>query len=183
MSTKTQLVTADELLKMPRGRFRYELVEGELKTMSPAGFEHGALVMNVSIILGPYVKANDLGVCLGAETGFRLASDPDTVLAPDVAFVRRERIPAGGLPKKFWSGPPDLAVEVMSPGDSSAEAARKAGAWLTAGALLVWTVNPKKRTVAVHRSAQDVVVLNEDDELGGGEVVPGFRCKVSEIFS
>ena len=115
MSSKTQLVTADELLRMPRGRFRYELVEGELRTMSPAGSEHGAIVMNVSVVLGLHVRANDLGVCFGAETGFKLASNPDTVLAPDVAFVNRARIPAGGLPKKFWSGAPDLAIEVMSP--------------------------------------------------------------------
>jgi Uma2 family endonuclease len=182
MSTKTQLVTADELLKMPRGRFRYELVEGELKTMSPAGGEHGALAFNFSLILGPYVKAHNLGVCFGAETGFKLASNPDTVLAPDAAFVRRERVPADGIPKKFWPGPPDLAVEIMSPGDTVAEAGRKTADWLAAGALAVWVVNPKKRTVTAHRATDEVVVLHEDDYLEGGEVVPGFRCKVSEIF-
>lgn len=182
MSTKTQLVTADELLLMPRGRFRYELVEGELKTMSPAGSEHGALVINISLIVGLHVKTNALGICFGAETGFKLASDPDTVLAPDLAFVRRERVPAGGLTKKFWPGAPDLAVEIMSPGDTPAEARKKAVDWLAAGARMVWVVDPKRRTVTVHRSPGDVATLGEGDELDGGEVVPGFRCKVAEIF-
>jgi Uma2 family endonuclease len=182
VSTKTQLVTADELLRLPRGRFRYELVEGELRTMSPAGSEHGALVINLSLILGSYVKASKLGVCFGAETGFKLASDPDTVLAPDVAFVNRSRIPAGGLPKSFWPGAPDLAVEVMSRGDSLKEVTEKAGKWLAAGALMVWVVNPRKRTVTVHRAPEEATTLDEQGELDGGEVVPGFRCKVSEIF-
>lgn len=182
MSTKTQLVTADELLRMPRGRFRYELVEGELRTMSPAGGAHGALAFNFSLILGSYVKAHNLGVCFGAETGFKLTSNPDTVLAPDAAFVRRERIPADGIPKKFWAGPPDLAVEIMSPSDTVAEAGRKASDWLAAGTLAVWVVNPKKRTVTVYRSAEEVETLDEKDYLEGGEVVPGIRCEVSEIF-
>ena len=183
MSTKTQLVTADELFAMPKDGLRYELVRGELRKMSPAGFEHGALVMSVSLVLGPYVKAHDLGVCCGAETGFKLASDPDTVLAPDVGFIRRERIPAGALPRNFWPGAPDLAVEIMSPGDSVVGAGRKAGDWLAAGALAVWVVDPKKRTVTVYGGAGEAAVLHEHDELGGGEVVPGFGCQVSEIFA
>ncbi|HWS55975.1 MAG TPA: Uma2 family endonuclease [Pyrinomonadaceae bacterium] len=182
MSARTQLVTADELLRMPRGRFRYELVEGELRAMSPAGSEHGAVVINISILLGSHVKANNLGVCFGAETGFKLASGPDTVLAPDLAFVRRERIPPGGLPKKFWPGAPDLAVEVLSPGDTSGEVEKKAGDWTAAGARLVWVLNPRRREVAVYGSSGDVLILNERDELDGGEVVPGFRCEVSELF-
>jgi Uma2 family endonuclease len=183
MSTKTQLVTADELLRMPRGRFRYELVEGELRTMPPAGEEHGAVIMFLAAPLAQYVRAHNLGIVFGAETGYKLASNPDTVLAPDLAFLRHERFEGAGLLKGYREGAPDLAVEVMSPGDTVKEATEKAGKWLAAGALAVWVVNPKKRTVTVHRAPADVVVLDEDDELDGGEVVPGFRCKVSEIFS
>jgi Uma2 family endonuclease len=182
MSTRTQLVTADELLLLPRGRFRYELVEGELRTMSPAGEEHGAVTVNVVVLLAQHVKANKLGVVLASEIGYKLASNPDTVLAPDVAFVRRERIEQTGIQKGFREGAPDLAVEVVSPGDTAKQVAEKSGEWLAAGALAVWVVNPKKRTVTVHRPAGEVVILTERDELDGGEVVPGFRCKVSEIF-
>jgi len=182
MSTKTQLVTADELLRMPRGRFRYELVEGELRTMSPAGEEHGAVAMALAAPLAQHVKANNLGMVFAAETGYKLASNPDTVLAPDVAFVRRERVEQTGIQKGFREGAPDLAVEVMSPGDTLREVTEKAGRWLAAGARMVRVVNPKKRTVTVYRSPEDVFILTEQDELDGGEVVPGFRCRVSEIF-
>jgi Uma2 family endonuclease len=90
MSTTTHTMTADELLKLSRGKFRYELVKGELITMSPAGSEHGAVIMNLAVPLGQYIKANKLGIAFGAETGFKLATDPDTVRAPDISFVRSE---------------------------------------------------------------------------------------------
>ena len=182
MSAKTRLVTAGELLRMPRGRFRYELVEGELKVMSPAGEEHGAVIINLTVPLAQYVKANGLGQVFAAETGYKLASNPDTVLAPDIAFIRRERIEQTGLLKGYRESAPDLAVEVMSPGDTVKEVTEKAGKWLAAGARAVWVVNPKKRTVTVYRPAAETLTLGEQDELDGGEVVPDFRCKVAEIF-
>lgn len=182
MSATTQLMTAEELIKLPRGKFRYELIKGELITMSPAGSEHGAVIMNLGGPLSVYVKTNNLGVVFGAETGFKLASNPDTVRAPDIAFVRRERIPPTGIPKGYWPGAPDLAVEVVSPGDTVYEVDEKVAEWLAAGASAVWVVNPKRRTVTIHRSLKDVVTLAEGDELDGQDVVPGFRCQVAEIF-
>jgi Uma2 family endonuclease len=182
MTTTLQRSTASELFGMPDDGFRYELVRGELRRMSPAGTEHGAIVFNLSGLLAPHLKANNLGQGFGAETGFKLASDPDTVRAADIAFVRRERIPETGIPENFWETFPDLAVEVVSPGDRYAEVEQKIGDWLAAGASAVWIVNPKQKSVAVYRSMTDVTHLSEDDELDGGEVVPGFRCKVSEIF-
>jgi Uma2 family endonuclease len=182
MSTKTQLVTADELLRMPRGRFRYELVEGELRTMPPAGEEHGAAIINLTVPLAQHVKAHNLGIVCAAETGYKLASNPDTVLAPDLAFIRRERIERTGIQKGYRESAPDLAVEVMSPGDTLKEVTEKSAKWLAAGARAVWVVSPKKRTVTVQRPAGEAVVLGEGDELDGGEVVPDFRCRVSEIF-
>lgn len=183
MSATTQLMTAEELIKLPRGKFRYELIKGELITMSPAGSEHGASVINVSLPLGMHVKTNNLGVVFGAETGFIIASDPDTVRAPDIAFVRRERIPETGVPKGYWPGAPDLAAEVMSPGDTVYEVEEKVAEWLTAGASAVWVANPKRRTVTVHRSLKDVVTLAEGDELDGQDVVPGFRCRIVDVFA
>lgn len=183
MTTTLQRSTASELFEMPDDGFRYELVKGELRKMSPSGSEHGAIVVNITVLLGQHVKANKLGVCFGAETGFKISSDPDTVRAPDVSFVRRERIPETGIPKKFWQGAPDLAVEVVSPGDTYNEVEDKVGQWLAAGARAVWVLNPNCRSVTVYRSAAEVTRLSEGDELDGGGVVPGFRCKVSEIFA
>jgi Uma2 family endonuclease len=182
MSAITQLMTADELLKLPRGRFRYELVKGELITMSPAGSEHGAVIMNLAVPLGQHIKANNLGIIFGAETGFKIADNPDTVLAPDVAFISREHIPESGIPKKYWPGAPDLAVEVLSPGDIAREVEKKVGQWLAAGARLIWTINPGRKIVTVHRASKDASTLSEMDELDGEDVVPGFHCRVSEIF-
>lgn len=182
MSTTLQQVTADELFARRKDGFRYELVKGELRKMSPAGSEHGAIIVRITIRLGQHVEANNLGVCFGAETGFKIASDPDTVRAPDVAFVSRGRVPESGIPKKFWPGAPDLAVEVLSPGDSLEEVEEKVEDWLSAGARAVWVVSPKRRGVSVYRSMTDVTRLSESGEIDGGDVVPGFRCKVSEIF-
>ncbi len=182
MSTTVQLVTADELLSMPKDGFRYELVKGELRKMSPSGSEHGVIIGKITVRLGSYVEANDLGIYFGAEAGFKLASDPDTVRAPDVAFVSREHIPESGITKKFWQGAPDLAVEVLSPGDTLKEVKEKVEEWLGAGAKAVWVVNPKRRSVTVYRSVTDVTRLAEGEVLEGGDVVPGFRCKVAEIF-
>lgn len=182
MTTTLQRSTASELFEMPDDGFRYELVKGELRKMSPAGGEHGAVVFNASMVIGAHVKANNLGVCFGAETGFKIASNPDTVRAPDVAFISRERIPESGIPKTFWPGAPDLAVEVLSPGDTYSEVLEKVEDWLDAGVRAVWVVNSKRRGITVYRSMTDVTHLSEGDELDGGDVVPGFRCKVSEIF-
>ena len=180
MTTTLQRSTASELFEMPDDGFRYELVKGELRRTSPAGGEHGAVIWNLSGLLAPHVKV--IGQGFGAETGFKIASDPDTVRAADIAFVRRERIPEGGIPKNFWEIAPDLVVEVISPGDTYSEVEEKVEDWLNAGVRAVWIVDSKRRIVTVYRSLTDVTRLSEGDELDGGDVVPGFRCKVSEIF-
>lgn len=182
MTTTFPRSTASELFEMPDDGFRYELVKGELRKMSPSGWEHGEVVVNITVLLGQYVKVNKLGSCGGAETGFKIASDPDTVRAPDLSFVSRERRPEGVARKKFFTGAPDLAVEVVSPGDTRRDVNEKVADWLEAGTRAVWVINPKQRGVTVYYSMTDVTRLSEADELDGGEVVPGFRCKVSEIF-
>jgi Uma2 family endonuclease len=182
MSTTIHLMAAEELLKMPKDGCRYELVKGELKKMSPAGFDHGVVGMSLGLLLAQYVKAHNLGVVCLAETGFKIETDPDTVLAPDVSFVRHERIPPSGRPKAYFPGAPDLAVEVVSPGDTKKEVSGKVVDWLAAGARAVWVINPKRRIVTIHRPLLAVITLDENDELDGQDVVPGFRCRVSEIF-
>ena len=175
-------MTADEMLRLPDDGFRYELVKGELRKMPPAGHEHGSVAMNASISLGRHIKENRLGKIFAAETGFILAQHPDTVRAPDAAFIRKERLGEGQGVKGYWPGPPDLAIEVVSPDDTYAEVQEKALTWLEAGSLMVLVINPRKRPVTVYRSLSDIVILTENDTLDGGEVVPGWTLPVREIF-
>lgn len=182
MSTTFKPVTADELFAMPENGFRYELVKGELRRSTLAGAEHGAICVNVMLKLGRHIKAHGHGLGFGTGTGFKLASEPDTVRAPDMAFVRRDKIPESGIPETFWPGAPNLAVEVVEPKDTYEEVEEKIEDWLAAGASAVWVLNPKRHGVTVYRSMADVTRLSGGDELDGGEVVPGFRCKVSEFF-
>jgi Uma2 family endonuclease len=181
MSTVTRY-TADELLRMPDDGFRYELVRGELIKMSPAGFLHGAVVARLTSRLEQYVNQHNLGCVTGAETGYSLERDPDTVRAPDIGFVSRARIEQTGLPRTFYPGPPSLSVEVVSPSDTAAEVDDKARAWLAAGTRLVWSVRPITRVVEIYRPSGKVVVLSECDTLTGEDLIPGFACPVSEIF-
>ena len=160
-----------------------------LRKMPPAGHVHGEYAMSVGISLGAYVKANGLGKVYAAETGFLLASDPDHVRAPDGAFVRRERAEAAEDAPGFFPGAPDLAVEVVSPSDRYTEVDEKVADWLDAGTLAVVVVNPRRRTVNVHRSptdgcltARQVTALSESDTLDVSDVAPGWRMPVKEIF-
>ena len=179
----TKPITADELLAMPDDGSRYELVKGELIRMPPSGYEHGVRTVELTTPLHTHVKTNGLGVVCAAETGFLLTQDPDTVRAPDIAFISRERVEKIGAVKSYWIGAPDLAVEVVSPGDTVREVEAKVAEWLEAGARMVWVVSPKLHTVTVDRSLTDIVVLTEKDTLDGGDVVPGFQIRVAEIFS
>lgn len=182
MAITKRATTAEELYWMPDDGHRYELVRGELRQTTPAGFNHGVIVANLTLPLAQHVRAYRLGVACSAGTGFHIASDPDTVRAPDIAFVRRERIPASGRTEKFWRGAPDLAVEVLSPDDTVYETDEKVAAWLEAGAHAVWVVDPKRRTVTIYR-AEASRTLAESQTLGGDDVVPGFRVAVAEIFA
>jgi Uma2 family endonuclease len=182
MSTTAQLMTAEELLSMPDDGFRYELVEGELRRMSPAGHNHGRIAIRLTVPLGKYVEEHGLGEVYAAETGFLLKENPDTVRAPDVAFVRQEQVEAIGEAKGYWPGAPDLAVEVNSPGDTVAGVEDKVAEWLEYGTRLIWVISPKLRTVTVYRSLTDIVTLTERDSLDGGEVVPGFQYPVAKLF-
>ena len=182
-TTLTKPMTADELLAMPDDGYRYELVKGELTRMAPTGHKHGIVTMDIAGPLHQHVRENNLGAVYGAETGFIITQNPDTVRAPDVAFVRRARLERAGDVKSYWIGQPDLAVEVVSPGDTVAEVEEKVAEWLEAGTGAVWVVSPKLRTVTVYRSLTDIVTLTEQDTLDGGNVVPGFQLPISLIFS
>jgi Uma2 family endonuclease len=182
MSTEVQLMTADELLAMPDDGFCYELVKGELIRMPPPGHIHGRVTMRVAGPLYQHVIANNLGIVYAAETGFLIHQNPDTVRAPDAAFVQQQRVDSAGEIEGYWVGAPDLAVEVVSPSDSVGYVEDKVAEWIEAGSRLVWVVSPKLRTVTVYRSLTDITTLTEKDMLNGNDVVPGFQMRVSEIF-
>lgn len=150
--------------------------------MTPTGGLHGVIVARITMALGQFVEAHDLGCVLGAETGFKLATAPDTVRAPDVAFVRRERIPAAGPPEKFWPGAPDLAVEVLAPDDRIHDVDEKVDDWVQGGTREVWIVNPRRRTLTVHRLDQPHLTLQETDSLSGGDLLPEWICQVATFF-
>jgi Uma2 family endonuclease len=182
---REELVTAEEFFWQSFDNRRAELVQGEVIELSPASGEHGIVAMGVGIPLGVYVKQKKLGVVCAAETGFIIARNPDTVRAPVAAFISNERLEQnGGRPSRgFFPFAPDLAVEVVSPGDTAEGVEAKTHAWFEAGARLVWIVYPSSQTVHVFRSPTDVQILQRDDTLKGGEVVPGFECAVAEIFA
>lgn len=183
MSTATQLLTADDLWKMPDHDGRCELVKGELRATSPASSGHGAFSMNLAAPLHQFVRARKLGIVMAAETGFIIERDPDTVRAPDAAFIRQDRIAATGVSMKFWIGAPDLAVETMSPTDTVYEVDQKVQEWLAAETHLVWVINPQQQTVTVYRPDHTATILGVADTLNGGDVVPEFQISVAEIFS
>jgi Uma2 family endonuclease len=182
MQTEIQPRTAEELFRMPDDGFKHELVKGELRTMTPAGGKHGSLVIKLASLLLQHVETHTLGEVFGPDTGFKIADSPDTVRAPDVAFVRQERIPDGELTEKFWPGAPDLAVEVVSPTDTLYELDEKIEEYLASGVTLVWVVNPKKRTVTVYRPGTSPEVLGESDQLDGQPVLPAFQYPVAKLF-
>ena len=182
MTIRTRLTTSEELLRKPEDGFRYELVEGELRKMTPAGNVHGHVAMRFGARLEQFVRENRFGRVYAAETGFKLSSDPDTVRAPDVAFVSRRRLEEVGEVAGYWPGAPDLAVEVLSPSDTHAEVTEKSLAWLGAGCRMVLAVDPSQRTVTVYRSRQDIRILTHQDAFDGADVVPDFSLPVSDLF-
>ena len=183
MTTQTRLMTAEELFKMPDdGYHRYELVRGELRKMPPPGAYHGKSATRVGRPLADHVDENHLGEVYIGEVGFRIGSNPDHVRAPDVAFVRREREDEVGEMHGYFPGPPDLAIEVISPNDIYREVDEKVQDWLDAGTRMVIVINPRRREVRVHIPLADTVILTPGDTLDGGDVVLGWTIPVSRVF-
>jgi Uma2 family endonuclease len=181
MDATHPITTAEQLFQAPE-LGRCELLRGELIMMSPAGSEHGMIVAEIAGLLRDFVKPQSLGVILGAETGFRVSSNPDTVLAPDVAFIQADRI-GGRMPTGYFPGAPDLAVEVLSPNDRAGEVLAKVQNWLGAGCTSVWLVDPKTQTVTVYGVNRWAVIFTSAEMLHGGDLLPGFSTPVAGIFN
>jgi len=176
-------MSVEEFERLYLGR-RAELWRGEVREYMPAGARHGAIALNIGAEIRSFARRHQLGVTFAAETGFvvRRGEESD-VLAPDVAFIRRERLPEGELPQGFCRVVPDLVVEVVSPNDSYGEVRQKVADWLEGGVQVVWLIDPQQRVVEVWRSGGLEQTLREGDVLRGDPVLPGFELPLSEIFS
>ena len=148
--------------------------------MSPAGSEHGWVIMNIAAPLATFVRNHELGCVFGAETGFIIQRHPDSVRAPDIAFVRRDRVP-DPLPPGFFDGPPDLAVEVASPHDAASAIQEKTNDWLTSGCHEVWLIDPQQKVASQCTWSGDTVLRRVVTRLTS-DLLPGFELPVDEIF-
>jgi Uma2 family endonuclease len=175
------LLTADDLMRLQPSDKRTELVRGQMIVREPPGFRHGDVAMAIGGRMYAFVREKGLGRVLAAETGFVLSTNPDTVRAPDVAFVGHDRIPSP-MPRGYAHLAPDLAVEVVSPNDRPGEVLEKVGDWLNAGTRLVWVVDPERRLGRVYRADGSESTLRETDVLDGEDVLPGFSCPLGQIF-
>ncbi|HET9363001.1 MAG TPA: Uma2 family endonuclease [Vicinamibacterales bacterium] len=181
MSEATRLVTAEELARFPDDGYRYELVEGRVIRMSPVSFDHGRIVVQLATLLHRLVQQQPVGVVV-MDVGFTLASNPDTVRGPDIAFVRRDRVPPKGA-RGFFKGPPDVAIEVLSPDDRPGEVRAKTDEYPARGVRLVVVIDPDEKTATTIRpNGPHVILREEDDLLDLNEVIPGFSCRLREIF-
>lgn len=175
------ILTAEQLLHINYPDKSTELVRGNLVVKEPAGYRHGLVIARLARELANHVEANHLGQILGAETGFTLFRDPDTVRAPDVGFVRRGRVPHPA-PTGFAELAPDLVVEVLSPTDRAGDVLAKVGDWLEAGVRLVWVVDPDARVARIYRPDGREAVIAAGEALDGEDVVPGFRCPLTAVL-
>jgi Uma2 family endonuclease len=173
------LITADELLRMPRGRCREYLLSGRLIQQPYRFIRASGAATELMVHLGNHVVAHELGHVF-ASCGFQLAWEPDTVLAPAVAFVRGN--PSDKLSEDYHQGAPDLAVELVCPSERPNHLDVKVSEWLAAGCPMIVVVNPRRHTAMVYRSRSEIVELTETDVLDGGDVVPGWKLPLHELF-
>jgi len=181
-ATSTALMTAEELMELPKDGFRYELINGELEKMPSPGPPHGRIAFRLNVCLGQFILDHELGEGFANDTGFKLTSNPDTVLAPDFAFVTNEKYREGSKTEGYWPGPPDLAVEVLSPSDRPGKVKQKISRWFSFGTRQVWIVDPKHGTVSVYRSESDITTFSGSDDLEAQDLFPGFRISLDKIF-
>jgi len=177
-------LTAQEFHDLPaEDRLWTELIAGEVCAVSPANFEHGMVAAALVRALHTFVEASGLGVVVSSETGFTIGRDPDTVRAPDAAFVSSERVPSPGSRRGFVELAPDLVAEVVSPRDHASYVLAKALAWLDAGSQIVWVLDPALRSAIVHRrDGVARIVRGPDGELDGEDVLPGLRIALRDLF-
>ncbi len=182
ISTQTSTTTAKVLFESVADGYRYELVKGKLAMMSPAGGRHGRIAVQVAYLLKDHLKGKSLGVVFAAETGFLIQTDPDTVLAPDVAYVSASRFEAVENEIQYLPLAPELAVEVLSPSDRFSRVESKAFAWLDAGTQLVLLVDPENQTVHAYRSRKQIEIFERGESIDCTGAVPDWLLAVNDVF-
>jgi Uma2 family endonuclease len=182
MVTRAKTYTAGDLRREPTDQ-PWEVWEGELQEVPGAGQTASELAAVIIAFLLPFVRRRKLGVLTSSDGTYYLSHDPETLVVPDVAFVRWDRLPGRKKTDEYCPVPPDLAVEVVSPSDGPGDIAKKQRLYDGAGVPLVWWVFPRQRSIRVVANGRLVAELGEDDELNGGDVLPGFRLRVAEIFA
>ncbi len=184
MPLRAKQMTPDEFLEYPYllSDGKAELVRGNLYVFPPPGGPHGRTTTNLVVLLSNYVEPRALGWVFGDSVGYELVALPRTVRVPDLSFVQAGRIPSAGIEEGLLKFAPDLAVEVLSPWERKTKLEEKLDDYRVSGTPLVWVVDPRRRTVMVVASNASRRLLNETDMLDGGTVVPGFACRVTELF-
>ena len=182
VDAETNLLTADDLLRLSSKGVRGELIRGVLvETMVP-GQEHGKIIVRLSAFLFNFVEPRRLGTLVAADSGVWLERDPDTVRGPDIAFTSAQRLPLGTRIPGYTEVIPDLVIEVRSPNDTRRDIHDKARMWISHGVRLVWAIHPNTRTVDIHQPDQPVRTLTADASLDGADILPGFTCELTKIF-
>jgi Uma2 family endonuclease len=181
-SASPRLLTAEDLFALPDNGGATELVRGELIDMSPGSPSSSEIGFNIGAPLWNFVRPRRLGVITGELAGYVLARNPDTVRAPDIAFVRADRVPPQAQRDFYWQVPPDLAVEIVSPSDRPRQVRDKCLEYLDAGVRLVWLVEPKHQRVTVYLPDRSTRTLGRTDALDGGDVLPGFTLPLADVF-
>jgi Uma2 family endonuclease len=180
-SVAQRLLTAEEFWQLPENDKRRELVRGEVIETMPPGATPGKIAIMLGRLLSIWADRFP-GSYVGAEASYILARDPDLLRAPDVSYVRADRITPGGVPEAFWTIPPDLAVEIVSPSETADDVRSKVRDFLAAGTPILWTVYPRPREVEVHTPDGLARTYSGDDVIEHADVLPGFSCKVTELF-
>ena len=180
-TTSTALMTAEEFMNLPDDDLRHELINGELIVMPPPGLPHGRIALLLGASLLQFVSDHQLGEVYD-YSGFQLTVNPDTVLGPDISFISKQTLKEMGEVEGYWQGPPDLAVEVLSPGDRPGKVNKKVALYFSSGTKQVWIVNQKHSTVTVYRSESDTTTFSGSDYLEAQDLLPGFRISLDRIF-
>ena len=180
LNLKEKQWTAEDFFHSPLSK-NHELIEGELFEIMSTGFVHGVVAQEIGYYILDFAKKNKLGVVTAAETGFIMGEK--TCRGADSAFISNENLERHGYPQGFFPVAPDIAVEVVSPNNTSEEMMEKVNLYLENGSRMVWIVYPQTRVVTVYRQTNVVSLLRENDTLDGEDILPGFRLSVAELFA
>jgi Uma2 family endonuclease len=180
-NSTSHLLTAEQLPAVDLPGKVMELVRGRLVVREPPGTRHGSIAARLSYLLADHVYRHELGVVCSQDTGFKIESDPDTVRAPDVAFIGRARanqIPATG----YAAFAPDLVAEIVSPGDRPGDVLAKVAQWLDAGTTVVWVIDPGRTEARVYRDDGELTIVGAEGSLAAEGVLPGFACALAAVL-